>query len=81
VPEYRAAVVFGARLLSKNALVDAGMSDVVMGEALCVASHKDEESLRFSVTDKFEAVRCRMTLIETAEMVDGLCFRYVGKDI
>lgn len=80
-PDYRAAAVYGARLLSSNAMVDAEISDVVLGEALYVTSQKDEESLRFSVTDKFEVVRCKMMLIETAEVVDGLAFRYVGKDI
>lgn len=80
-PEWKSAVVYGARMLSQNAMDDAEPMCTVLGMALSVRTAKDEESLRFSVTDKFEVVRCKMMLVETGELVTGLTFRYIGRDL
>jgi hypothetical protein len=80
-PEYWPAIVYGGKLLSERQLVDATLSHgtatpVVLGQAFRVENHKDEESLRFSVTDEYEVVRCHMELVETGEILQGLVFRY-----
>jgi hypothetical protein len=80
-PEYRPAGVYGGELLSQRQLIDApplyGSSiPFVLGDAFKVENEKDEESLRFSVTDEYEVVRCRIEMLETGETGDGLTFRY-----
>lgn len=41
-----------------------------------VENETDEESPRFSVTDEYEIVRCRMEMTDTWGIVYGLTFRY-----
>jgi DTW domain-containing protein YfiP len=55
-PQYQPAVVYGGELLTRRQLVDAtashrSMTAIVLGDAFYVGSQKDEESLRFSVTN------------------------------
>ncbi|OIW22277.1 hypothetical protein CONLIGDRAFT_564246, partial [Coniochaeta ligniaria NRRL 30616] len=80
-PKYRPAAVYGGELLSQRQLIDATPSSgssipTALGDAFRVENEKDEQSLRFSVTDKFDVVRCRMEMLDTGEIVNGLTFRY-----
>ena len=83
-PTYRAAVVHHARLLSANAISGGDLMERVLGKAFLVDTAEKEESLRFSVTDKFEVVRCRITFGEggvTGASTNALTFRYIGHDL
>ena len=83
-PQYKSATVSGGRLLSWNAVADSApneMSTDIKGQAFLVTTKRDEESLRFSVTDKFEVVRCSIRIDDIGELVSGLTFRYVGGDL
>ncbi|CAM1504457.1 Fc.00g020480.m01.CDS01 [Cosmosporella sp. VM-42] len=83
-PQYAAATIKGGRLAAWNAIVDAypgqGMADF-QGKAFLVRTPKEEESLRFSVTDKFEVVRCKIRMTDQENLVDGLTLRHVGGEV
>jgi hypothetical protein len=83
-PEYHSATVTGGRFLSWNAIVDADIgqsSSESQGKAFLVQTERQEEALRFSVTDKFEVVRCSIRFTDSGKLVDGLTFRYAGSDL
>ncbi|KAF7538443.1 hypothetical protein G7Z17_g12634 [Cylindrodendrum hubeiense] len=83
-PEYSSASITGGRLLAWNAIVDAHSHEPqaeIQGKAFLVRTQKEEESLRFSVTDKFEVVRCRILFTNSGNVVDGLTLRYAGTDL
>lgn len=83
-PEYSPASIAGGRLLAWNAIVDAESDETpaeIEGKAFLVRTQKEEESLRFSVTDKFEVVRCRIRFTDSGNVVDGLTLRYAGTDL
>lgn len=82
--EYHSASVAGGRFLSWNAIVDADAEQSsleCLGKAFLVQTEREEEALRFSVTDKFEVVRCNIRFTDTGKLVDGLTFRYAGSDL
>jgi len=80
-PRYRPALVRRGRLLSQWQLVDDSRHHdsraAVLGQAYLVDNAKHEQSLRFAVTEKYEVVRCELELLDTAETIQGLTFRYI----
>ncbi|KAK7430163.1 hypothetical protein QQZ08_003348 [Neonectria magnoliae] len=83
-PEYHPATITGGRLLAWNAVVDYLGHQVpaeIQGKAFLVRNQKEEESLRFSVTDKFEVVRCKIRFTHSGKEVDGLTLRYTRTDL
>lgn len=84
MPSYRPASVLGARLLSENAITDAcSFKDEfrVQGKAFHAINEAQEESLRFSVTEKFEVMRCRMVFEDSGDEINALVFGYAGNDL
>lgn len=59
-----------------NALVDGTDNDYVHGSAYEVASKENEEALMLYETEKYEVVRCCITM--ASHMVQGLTFRFAG---
>ncbi|KAH7155602.1 hypothetical protein B0J13DRAFT_229765 [Dactylonectria estremocensis] len=83
-PNYKPASITGGRLLAWNAIRDAVGNEVqheIPGKAFLVRTPKEEESLRFSVTDKFEVVRCAIRFTDSGDVEDGLTLRYIGTDL
>ena len=59
-----------------KALVDGDSTDYVHGSAYEVTSREREEALLFYETEKYEVVRCCITMAN--QTVQGLTFRFVG---
>ena len=59
-----------------NALVDGASTDHVHGSAYEVTLREREEALLFYETEKYEVVRCCITMANNT--VQGLTFRFVG---
>lgn len=59
-----------------NALVDGASTDHVLGSAYEVTSREREEALLFYETEKYEVVRCCITMANNT--VQGLTFRFIG---
>ena len=60
-----------------TALVEGTDTDIVHGSAFEVADSEQEEALFFYETDKYEVVRCLITMPH--QTVQGLTFRLIGK--
>lgn len=82
-PRYRQAIVAGGVLMSERQLIDAPVglrqTSIVQGQAYLVETANEEESLRFSVTDKYEVVRCEIDLLDDRKIGPGLTFRYITR--
>ncbi|KAH7156401.1 hypothetical protein EDB81DRAFT_389693 [Dactylonectria macrodidyma] len=79
----RPAYITGGRLLAWNAIGDAVGNEAqheIPGKAFLVQTPKEEESLRFSFTDKFEVVRCVIRFTDSGIVEDGLTFRHTSTD-
>ena len=59
-----------------KALVDGASTDYVNGSAYEVTSREEEDVLLTYETEKYEVVRCCITMV--SETVQGLTFRFVG---
>ncbi|KAH8899268.1 hypothetical protein GQ53DRAFT_741395 [Thozetella sp. PMI_491] len=79
-PDYQPATVQGGMFLAERQLVDArysyGPPPVIPGKAYLVSSPEAEAALRYSVTDRYEVVRCVITLDSENRDLTGLTFRY-----
>ena len=63
-----------------KALVDGGKHDVVEGFAFLVVSKEQEDGLRIYETDKYEVVRCEISVhkADSIEQYRGCTFRFCG---
>ncbi|KAK5240470.1 hypothetical protein LTR40_011694 [Exophiala xenobiotica] len=74
-PSYIPAHVVGGQI--RTALVDAPGTEVY-GSAFLVESRDQEDALRIYETDKYEVVRCHITM--QTGVVCGLTFRFDGAE-
>lgn len=59
-----------------KALIDGASTDYVHGSAYKVTSKEREEDLLFYETEKYEVVRCKITM--ASQEIQGLTFRFAG---
>ncbi|PYI05374.1 hypothetical protein BO78DRAFT_447422 [Aspergillus sclerotiicarbonarius CBS 121057] len=83
MPTFRKALVQGGFLKTwgggkYKALIDGPASTSVDGWAYEVCSEEDEEMLRYYETDYYEVVRCDIHMQDTAEIVKGPVFKFIG---
>ncbi|KAK0724285.1 hypothetical protein B0H67DRAFT_640853 [Lasiosphaeris hirsuta] len=78
---YRPARITGGSLNKWGgkylALVDAGGKSTVEGSGFLVLTKDQEDALRYYETDKYEAVRCKIRMLDDETTVGGLTFRFV----
>ncbi|CEN61116.1 hypothetical protein ASPCAL07780 [Aspergillus calidoustus] len=77
---YHSATITGGELRiwggTRKALVDG--VGTVRGWAYLVTCAENEEALRHYETDRYEVVRCSITIESTGQTVLGLTFRFIG---